>query len=238
MTSAAVDLKSVTAAYGPTTALTEVDIDVGVGEFVTVLGANGAGKSSLFKVISGLLTPSSGTVHLFGQNTSGWAPHRIARSGVGQVPEGRQVFPELSVQQHLVLAGRFGGDRKNHKRNHATVIELFPILGERLEQPAGTLSGGQQQMLVIGRALMLSPRLLLLDEPSLGLAPLIVTHILAVIRQLADAGTSVLLIEQNAGQALKYADRGYVLKTGKVAESGTATELRSSAQLLSDYLGD
>jgi branched-chain amino acid transport system ATP-binding protein len=224
--------------YGPLTVLRDVSLEVGRGEIVAVIGANGAGKTTLLKGISGLLPPARGHVEFDGADITRERPHAIVRRGVAQVPEGRQVFAQLSVRDNLEL-GAFAWSRGGPARQAEIerVVALFPILRERAAQLAGTLSGGQQQMLAIGRALMSRPKLLLLDEPSLGLAPMVVRTIFEVILELKERGLGVLLVEQNARAALGMADRGYVLETGRVAGSGTGEALLHDEQVRQSYLG-
>jgi len=222
--------------YGPVAAVREVSLRVDAGEIVALLGANGAGKSSLLDCVVGLVPPAGGTVAFEGKPITGQAPERIVRAGITLVPEGRRVFPRLTVADNLrVGAVARRDDRVAEDRRR--VLELFPILESRAGQQAGTLSGGQQQMLAIGRALMSGPRLLLLDEPSLGLAPIVVDEIFALVRRLAGEGMTVLLVEQNAKRALELADRAYVLATGRLEREGTADELLASTDIERVYLG-
>jgi branched-chain amino acid transport system ATP-binding protein len=221
--------------YGRVRALTGVSLAIAQGEIVALIGANGAGKTTLLRAISGLVRPAAGTIVLSGEEIAGRKPDRIVRLGVAHAPEGRRVFARMSVAENLAL-----GSYARRGRNDDTferVLTIFPRLRERLAQRAGTLSGGEQQMLALGRALMSGPRLLLLDEPSLGLAPLVVQTIFGVIRDLNATGTTVLLVEQNARQALAIAARGYVLELGKVVHAGSARELLASAAVAAAYLG-
>ena len=218
------------------------DIEVTRGSIVALLGANGAGKTTLLRAITGLLgyhdaRITRGDIELMGTNSDGATPAQIVRRGVGQAMEGRRIFGELSIEDNLKVGGVSVKDRAAKKKNRDFVFELFPVLGERRRQQAGYLSGGEQQMLAIGRALMSQPELLLLDEPSLGLAPLIVTQIRDVIVDINQAGTSVLLVEQNAAMALSIANHGYVLENGRVGLSGTADELRDNEDMQALYLG-
>ncbi|MBV9603370.1 MAG: ABC transporter ATP-binding protein [Chloroflexi bacterium] len=233
-------VQDVEAGYGQSRVLCGVSIEVGTGEVVCLLGANGAGKTTLFRVISGLLAPSAGQVQLESVDVTGMPPHRVARLGLGQVPEGRQLFRELSVLDNLQLAEAFGSRRRaSDGQLLEQVYALLPVLRERRHQRAGTLSGGQQQMVAIGRALMTRPRLLLLDEPSLGLAPQVVVEMLRTIRRLnAEQGLSVLLIEQNAHAALLISHRAYVMEQGRIALSGTADEVLADERVRALYLGD
>jgi branched-chain amino acid transport system ATP-binding protein len=229
----------VSAAYGRLRALSEVDLTVGRGELVALLGANGAGKSTLIQLISGLLRPAAGEVSFRGRSIAGLPPERIVDLGISQVPEGRLVFAPLSVRDNLEL-GAFRRRREGRAAMDADlqrILTLFPPLAARLAQRAGTLSGGEQQMLAIGRALMARPTLLLLDEPSLGLAPLVVQEIMAVIGRLRAEGTTVLLVEQNARAALSICDRAYVLQGGRVLLQGSGAELLASQRVCHAYLG-
>jgi branched-chain amino acid transport system ATP-binding protein len=225
--------------YGAIRAVRGVSLSVRAGELAVLLGANGAGKSSTLKAIAGALRPSGGRITLGGTEMPyGW-PERMVRLGAAMVPETRDIFPDLTVAENLKL-GAFirRHDPAGMAEDHARVVNLFPVLGERAGQPAGTLSGGEQQMLAIGRALMSRPRLLLLDEPSLGLAPAIIERIFALIAELKRTGLTILLVEQNAAQALAIADRAYVLRLGQVAASGPAAEIRAATDLKALYLGD
>ena len=222
--------------YDAIQALNGLSFTVGQGEMVTLLGANGAGKSTTLKTISALLRPRSGTIELEGRPLQTLPPHEIVRLGVAHVPEGRRVFPRLSVMENLKTgaytrrAGAIGDDIDR-------VFTLFPRLKERMQQKAGTLSGGEQQMLAIGRGLMARPRLLLLDEPSMGLAPILVEQIFATIQEINKKGVTVLLVEQNAAMALGICHRGYVLETGKIILQGTAAELSGNDRVRQAYLG-
>ncbi|GAC1407283.1 MAG: ABC transporter ATP-binding protein [Candidatus Velthaea sp.] len=233
-------LRSVSAAYDGALALREVTLDVGPGETVALVGANGAGKSTLLKTISGLVKPAGGSIVLDGQPLEGVpAARRIAR-GIAHVPEGREVFGSLTVAENLRL-GAYGvrGTVGNVEieRRMQDVIGRFPILRERLDRPAAELSGGQQQMLAIGRGLMPAPRLLLLDEPSLGLSPALVDEIFAIVRELQQTGVAVLIAEQNARMTLAIAARAYVLENGRIVASGSGTELSASREVIDRYLG-
>jgi branched-chain amino acid transport system ATP-binding protein len=223
-------------AYGRIEALGGVDLVVEEGEIVTLLGANGAGKTTTLRTVSGLLRPTSGAVTFEGTRIDAKPAHEIVALGIGHVPEGRRVFPRMSVLENLQMGayqrrGRLDSDRDR-------VFELFPVLAERRGQTAGTLSGGEQQMLAIGRALMGRPRLLLLDEPSMGLAPLIVAKIFSILLEINQQGTTILLVEQNAAQALRLAGRGYVLETGRIALADTAAALLADDRIRSAYLGE
>jgi branched-chain amino acid transport system ATP-binding protein len=233
------------AGYGRVEVLHGIDLDVRKGQAVTVVGANGAGKSTLLKAIAGLLSARTGRVELLGGDVTGWPAERRARAGMALVPEGRQVFGGLSVRDNLLLgaygrrraAAPDGDGRVSPHEALRQVHELFPVLAERARQPAGTLSGGQQQMLAVGRALMGRPALLLLDEPSLGLAPGAVREVVVKLRRLAAIGTTIVLVEQNAVAAFKVAERGYVLERGRLTLSGTTAQLGADPQVRRAYLG-
>jgi len=223
--------------YGAIQALHGVSIAVEPGEIVTLIGANGAGKSTTLRAVSGLVKPSGGTITFDGKSLAGLAPHKILRSGLAQVPEGRGIFPNLTVDENLDLGAFARSDRKNIAGDRERVFELFPRLKERLDQRSGTLSGGEQQMLAIGRALLARPRLLLLDEPSLGLAPQLVQTIFKIIREINASGTTIFLVEQNAHMALRVAHRAYVLEVGSVVMQGDAKQLAASDEVKKAYLG-
>ncbi len=230
------ELRGLHVAYGAIEALKGMDLIVRDGEVVTLLGANGAGKTTTLQAVSGLLRPRQGEIRFHGERVDGLAPHEVVRLGIGHVPEGRRVFPRMTVLENLQMgAYRF---RNVRQADLERVFSLFPVLAQRRGQDAGTLSGGEQQMLAIGRALMTRPNLLLLDEPSMGLAPLIVAQIFDIIREINAQNTTVLLVEQNAAQALKLADRGYVLETGSIVMSAPAAELLSSQRIREAYLGE
>jgi branched-chain amino acid transport system ATP-binding protein len=230
-------VESIDVAYGEIRALKGVGLEVGQGEIVTILGNNGAGKTTTLKTISGLLKPSRGTITLENASLVDVPPHAIVSRGVAHVPEGRRIFNRLTVRENLMMGAYLrrdagvGGDLER-------VFGLFPRLAERLTQVAGTLSGGEQQMLAIGRALMANPRLLLLDEPSMGLAPVLVEQIFDTITDINRQGMTILLVEQNAAMALSIAHRGYVLETGSIALAGTAAELSENADVRRAYLGE
>ena len=224
-------------AYGRVEALHGVSINVAQGEIVTIIGANGAGKSTLLRAICGVLAPSSGTIHFDGADVTALTSPTMIRRGVAMVPEGRHVFPELTVQENLDLGAYYRRDVSMVRSDLERVLTLFPMLRERLRSAGGLLSGGQQQMLALGRALMSRPRLLLLDEPSLGLAPTIVQQIGRIIRDLNSGGTTILLVEQNARMALRLAHRAYVLSAGLVARAGTGRELLDDPAVRDLYLG-
>lgn len=234
--SALLRLDNVSAAYGAIRALQDVSLEVGANEVVTLIGANGAGKSTCLKVITGLLKPTAGEVWWDEQNLNGVPPYARVPLGLAMAPEGRQVFPRMSVEENLQM-GAYTRVDENVAQDLEKVFTLFPKLKERLKQTAGTLSGGEQQMLAIGRALMSKPRLLILDEPSLGLAPLIVKQIFEIVAHIRELGLAVLLVEQNARQALAIADRGYVFEVGKVVLSGPASELAQNPEVQKAYLG-
>jgi branched-chain amino acid transport system ATP-binding protein len=232
-------LKGVYAGYGNIRVLKGIELEVLEGEIVTLIGANGAGKSTILRVITGMLKPEMGEVQFLGENLLTMNIHKIAERGISMVPEGRRIFPRLTLLENLELGGF--GNRKNKKIDVKALMEeifsIFPTLEEGRNQIAGTLSGGEQQMLAIARALMATPRLLLIDEPSLGLAPLLVRRIFEVIKEIHGKGNTVLLVEQNARLSLKIADRGYVLSTGEIVVSGSAQELQSNEMVQRAYLG-
>jgi branched-chain amino acid transport system ATP-binding protein len=222
--------------YGAIAAIKGISFSVGEGEIVALLGANGAGKTTTQKTVSGMLRPSAGSITFDGKRIDGIPAHELIRLGICHVPEGRHVFPRMSVAENLEMgAFRF---KSTDQADLDRVFELFPRLKERLKQQAGTLSGGEQQMLAIGRALMGKPRLLLLDEPSMGLAPLIVAQIFEIIREINSSGVTVLVVEQNAAQALSLANRGYVLETGEIVLEGTGQELLADDRIRAAYLGE
>jgi branched-chain amino acid transport system ATP-binding protein len=234
------EVQSANTFYGRIHALKDVSLRVRESEIVALIGANGAGKTTLLNTISGITPPRSGRVAFDSQTISGMAPERIVGLGISQVPERRQVFSTLSVMDNLVLGAypRFRREsRARIEQDLEYIFSLFPILKRRLKQPGGTLSGGEQQMLVVGRGLMARPKLLLLDEPSLGLAPLVVQEILKVVVQLREHGTTILLVEQNARAALRVADQAYVLETGHVVMEGPAAELAANEEVQKAYLG-
>lgn len=233
-------VESISAFYGAIQALRNVSLHVNPGEMVALLGANGAGKTTLMKVVSGLHPPAKGKLFFSGRNIAGLPAERILRLGVGQVPEGRQIFAPLSVLDNLVLGAyvRFKGEgKKEIYKDLDSIFEMFPVLRERQKQRAGTLSGGEQQMVAIGRSMMARPKLLLLDEPSLGLAPMVVNGIFQTIRLLRARGTTLLLVEQNAKAALRVADRGYVLETGRIILEGETEDLLNNKEVQRAYLG-
>lgn len=224
-------------AYGRIGVVHGLDLVVPQGAVVCLIGANGAGKTTIMRTISGLLRPLSGRIRFDGQDIAGWSAHRIAAAGLRQVPEGRQCFAELTVAENLVIGAYLVSDRAEIARRQAAVLARFPRLAERLGQFAGSLSGGEQQMLAIGRTLMGAPRLLLLDEPSMGLAPLFVEEIFAIVAALKAEGTTILLVEQNASAALEVADHAYVLETGRVVLAGPAATVAADPAVTRAYLG-
>ncbi|MCL6430432.1 MAG: ABC transporter ATP-binding protein [Anaerolineae bacterium] len=223
--------------YGAIHALQGISFHLEQGEIVTLIGANGAGKSTTLKTICGLLRPTAGAVYFRGQDISRLPAHKIVSLGISQVPEGRRIFAPLTVRENLEMGAYTRSDRREITQSMERVFASFPRLKERLDQLGGTLSGGEQQMLAMGRGLMSRPELLLLDEPSMGLAPILVEEIFRIIREINQQGTSILLVEQNAHMALSVANRGYVLETGRIVLEGTAAELRDNAQVRAAYLG-
>ena len=223
--------------YGVIQALKGISFEVNKGEIVTLIGANGAGKTTTMQTIIGLIQPKQGTITYDGKNITKMASHKIVASGISQVPEGRRIFQELSVYDNLMLGAYLQKDPKRIKDDIENVFDQFPILGERKTQIAGTLSGGEQQMLAMSRALMAHPTLLMMDEPSMGLSPLLVSQVFDIIKDMNDKGITILLVEQNAEKALKIADRAYVLETGSITASGTGQELASSPEIRKAYLG-
>ncbi len=234
---ALLEIENLVARYGRITALDGISLEVNEGEIVALIGANGAGKTTTLRAISGLVRAASGAIRFDGRVISGLAPNAIVRAGIGHAPEGRHVFPRMTVRENLELGAYTRRSKPEIADEIARILDIFPRLKERYEQKAGTMSGGEQQMLAIGRAMMSQPRLLLLDEPSLGLSPKLVQTIFGVIHDIHARGTTVLLIEQNARQALAIAARGYVLEVGKVAHSGPAAELAASEAVREAYLG-
>jgi branched-chain amino acid transport system ATP-binding protein len=232
------ELANVSVSYGGIAAVKGVSLTVGQGEIVTLIGANGAGKSSTLKSIVGLVPLHGGSVKVFGKDIKGQKTHQIVGGGVALVPEGRAIFGNLTVRENLQLGGFLRRDPAVQKKSMERCVELFPRLGERLDQEGGTLSGGEQQMLAIARGIMAEPKLMLLDEPSLGLAPKIVQEVFAAIRRIAQSGIPILLVEQNTRLALQTAHRAYVLVTGEVVLSGSAAELRKDSRIRAAYLGE
>ncbi len=231
------EIQDLVVCYGRTDAVKSVSLVVPEGQVVTLIGANGAGKTTIMRAVSGLVRARSGRVRLDGREITSWPAYRIAASGLLQVPEGRQCFAELTVAENLAIGAYLVPDRAEIARRQEQVLARFPRLRERLGQFAGSLSGGEQQMLAIGRALMGSPRLLLLDEPSMGLAPLFVEEIFSIIASLRAEGTTILLVEQNASAALDVADHAYVLETGRIALSGPAAQVAADPAVAAAYLG-
>lgn len=224
--------------YGAIRALNGVSFTMNKGEIVALIGANGAGKSTTLRTISGLIKPSSGLILYKGVDLVKIPPHTIVTMGISQVPEGRRVFPLMSVKENLEMGAYTRKSRAEVRQSMEEVFQRFPRLKERINQPAGTLSGGEQQMLAMGRALMSKPEVLLLDEPSMGLAPMLVEEIFSIIKDINKSGTTILLVEQNAHMALSIADRAYVLETGEIALSGSASELANNEQVRKAYLGE
>ena len=234
---AMLEVKDINVYYGAIHAIKGISLAVEEGEIVTLIGANGAGKSTTLRTISGLLKPKTGEINFLGKSIAGMPAHKIVREGISQVPEGRRIFAEMTVQENLELGAFTRTDDAEIQSDFKMVFGRFPRLEERKFQLAGTLSGGEQQMLAMGRALMSRPRLLLLDEPSMGLAPLLIKEIFNIIVDINKTGTTVLLVEQNANMALSIANRAYVLETGRITISGDAKELAASEDIRKAYLG-
>ena len=231
-------LENIQAGYGNILAIKDVNIEINEGEIITLIGANGAGKSTTLMTISGIVPARSGRILFNGQEIEKLEPDEIVRMGICQVPEGRHIFPQLTVKENLDMGAFLRNDKKEIKQDIEYVFSLFPILAERRGQDGGTLSGGEQQMLAMSRALMARPKLLLLDEPSMGLAPLVIRQIFEIIKQInIESNTTIFLVEQNANQALHIADRGYVIENGKIALSGTAESLLKNSEIQKAYLG-
>lgn len=235
---AMLEVQNVHAYYGKIHALKDVSINIDKGEIVTLIGGNGAGKSTTLRTISGLLKPREGTVQLNGEDLAKYKAHEIVTKGIVQVPEGRKIFGQLTVTENLDMGAFTCRDKKLTEENLERVFSLFPRLHDRSRQVAGTLSGGEQQMLAMGRALMANPEILLLDEPSMGLAPVLVDSIFETIQQLHASGTTILLVEQNARMALQVADRGYVIQTGKVVLDDSADNLNENEMVRKAYMGE
>jgi branched-chain amino acid transport system ATP-binding protein len=235
---ALLELKDIHTYYGAIHALRGVTLHVDEGEIVTLIGSNGAGKSTTLRTISGLLRPREGSIQLAGNRIDGKRPHEVVELGICQSPEGRRVFPRMSVYENLEMGAFARKDRSGLSADFERVFELFPRLKERRQQRAGTLSGGEQQMLAIGRALMAAPRVLLLDEPSMGLSPILVEQIFDIVVNINQQGTTVLLVEQNALMALNVAKRGYILQTGEIVLTGDAERLRADPAVRKAYLGE
>ena len=231
------ELKDIRARYGAISALRGISISVSQGELVALLGVNGAGKSTTLATIAGVMRPWQGDIFFEGKSILGRSPEQIARLGISLVPEGRDIFPSLTVEENLRLGAFTRGEKTEYSRNLSEVFELFPVLKERLQQPGGTLSGGEQQQLAIARALMSRPRLLMLDEPSLGLAPALVDQIFELIARLHQRGVTILLVEQNVNRSLDIVDRAYLMNTGHIENQGTPQQLRTHADIEGIYMG-
>ncbi|WP_411284277.1 ABC transporter ATP-binding protein [Lapillicoccus sp.] len=234
---AMLEVRDLRVSYGKIEAVKEISFSVEEGQVVTLIGTNGAGKTTTLRTISGLLRPSGGSIHFQGKPIDRTPAHEIVTLGVAHSPEGRKIFPRLTVEENLLL-GAFSRKDGGVKADLQAAYELFPILGERSKQPAGTFSGGEQQMLAMGRAMMSRPKLLMLDEPSMGLSPLMMKRIMSTVKTLQRQGTTILLVEQNAQAALKLADRGYVLEVGKIVLQGSGKELLASDDVRKAYLGE
>lgn len=231
-------VNNINVSYGKVAVIKQVSFEVNQGEIIVIIGANGAGKTTIMKTVTGLLRPTQGEITFEGNNTSRLVAEKIVKLGITMCPEGRQVFPQHTVYENLVLGGYLiRRDKHTFQKNIQHMYELFPILKERSKQFAGTLSGGEQQMLAIARAMMSNPKLLLLDEPSAGLAPIYVKGIFDMIKKLANQGTTILLVEQMANMALKLANRAYVLETGRIALEGQASDILTNAKVVESYLG-
>jgi branched-chain amino acid transport system ATP-binding protein len=230
-------IENLEVAYGNIKAIKGISLEVNQGEIVTLIGSNGAGKSTTLRAISGILKPKSGSITFNGERIEGVEGHKIVAKGICQSPEGRRIFPKMSVDENLDLGAFLRNDKEGIAADRDRVLELFPRLRERIDQKAGTMSGGEQQMLAVGRALMGSPKLLLLDEPSMGLAPVLVDMIFETIEKINKQGTTILLVEQNALAALNVADRAYVLESGSIKMSGKAKDLISNDEVTKAYLG-
>ncbi len=235
---AMLEIKDLEVYYGVIQAIKGISFEVGEGEVIALIGANGAGKTTTLHTISGLIAPKSGTVTFEGKDITRTPAHKIVSCGIAQVPEGRRVFASLSVYQNLKMGAYTRSDKGEIEETLQMVYERFPRLKERKNQPAGTLSGGEQQMLAMGRALMSKPRIILMDEPSMGLSPIFVNEIFDIIKSVSAGGTTVLLVEQNAKKALSIADRGYVLETGKIVLAGKAEDLLNDESVKKAYLGE
>ena len=234
---ALLDVENLHVSYGAIVALRGISFQVQAGQVVSLIGANGAGKSTTINTLSGLIKPRRGAIRFDGHDLAGWRVDRVAKQGLIQVPEGRQVIATLTVQENLEMGAYLRKDQDVVRRDIEAVFERFPRLRERRKQKAGSLSGGEQQMLAVGRALLASPRLLMLDEPSMGLAPLLVNEIFEIIRSIKDEGKTILLVEQNARKALEIADYAYVLERGQIVHAGPAADLRQDQAIIKAYLG-
>jgi branched-chain amino acid transport system ATP-binding protein len=230
-------LSAVSASYGSVPAIGDISIDVGEGEAVGLLGANGAGKSTTLRAISGLMRLTAGTISFLGTNIAALPPYKVAELGIAHVPEGRQVFPEMTVQENLEIGAYVPRAKADRGRTLELVFSIFPVLAERRRQLAGTMSGGEQQMLAVGRGLMLKPRLLMLDEPSLGLAPVMTDITFQKIQEIHAMGTAILLVEQNVARALTLVQRAYVLESGRIIMRGSSADLANNKQVQAAYLG-
>ncbi|WP_170586647.1 ABC transporter ATP-binding protein [Ruegeria arenilitoris] len=238
MSTPILSIRNIESFYGPIMAIRGVSLDVHPGQIVSILGANGAGKTTLMKTVSGVMDPEKGTITFDGEEIQGLEPHKIVQKGIVHVPEGREVFPLLTVNENLSLGAYTLHDKAQIERDRELVFSYFPVLKERRNQEAGTLSGGQQQMLAIGRGLMANPRIMLLDEPSLGLSPLLVQEIFGILRRLNDEqNMTMMLVEQNANAALELADHGYVMEVGRIVMDGLADVLMRSEDIQNFYLG-
>ena len=235
---AMLEIKDLEVYYGMIQAIKGISFEVNEGEVIALIGANGAGKTTILHTISGLIAPKKGSIVFEGQELTKIPAHKIVENGLAQVPEGRRVFPSLTVLENLKLGAYTRKDKKEIEDTLKMVYERFPRLEERKNQPAGTLSGGEQQMLAMGRALMSNPRIILMDEPSMGLSPIFVNEIFDIIKKVSASGTTVLLVEQNAKKALSIADRGYVLETGKIVKEGKASDLLNDEAVKKAYLGE
>lgn len=235
---AMLEIKDLEVYYGVIQAIKGISFEVNEGEVIALIGANGAGKTTILHTISGLITPKRGSVSFEGKEITKTPAHKIVEAGIAQVPEGRRVFASLSVLQNLRLGAYTRKNKQEIEQTLQMVYSRFPRLEERKNQPAGTLSGGEQQMLAMGRALMSEPRILLMDEPSMGLSPIFANEIFDIIQKVSEAGTTVLLVEQNAKKALSIADRGYVLETGRIVLEGKASELMNDESVKKAYLGE
>ena len=235
---AMLEIKDLEVYYGMIQAIKGISFEVNEGEVIALIGANGAGKTTILHTISGLIAPKKGSITFEGQEITKIPAHKIVENGLAQVPEGRRVFPSLTVLENLKLGAYTRKDKKEIEDTLKMIYERFPRLEERKNQPAGTLSGGEQQMLAMGRALMSKPRIILMDEPSMGLSPIFVNEIFDIIKQVSASGTTVLLVEQNAKKALSIADRGYVLETGKIVKEGKASDLLNDEAVKKAYLGE
>jgi branched-chain amino acid transport system ATP-binding protein len=234
---ALLEIENLHVSYGAIVALRGISFQVQMGQVVSLIGANGAGKSTTINTLSGLIKPRKGAIRFDGHDLTGWRADRVARQGLIQVPEGRQIIATLTVQENLEMGAYLRKDQDAVRRDIEAVFERFPRLQERRKQKAGSLSGGEQQMLAVGRALLASPRLLMLDEPSMGLAPLLVNEIFEIIRSIKDEGKTILLVEQNARKALEIADYAYVLERGQIVHAGPAADLRQDQAIIKAYLG-